>query len=539
MLPLKPIKQRSQIIKGTEYVYEDYPYWDAKKKQTRHKRLYIGKKDANGKLIPNKQYLARLKAVDTVGAPESPAAEKLAERRFGGVSYLLDQIASRSMIAEDLRACFPNDHKIIQSLAYYLVCESDSPMYRFNHWARIHAHPYGQQLPSQRISEVFARISYDGIMRFLSQQRKRYADTEHLVYDTTSISSYSELLRQVRYGKNKSGEPLSQLNLAMIFGQTSMMPVNYRTLPGNVTDVTTLRKLLQDLKQMEMGKIKLVLDRGFYSARNIDVLYKHHCKFVVGARTNTRFLKDHLAKSRQTLTDFTSYDAELGVHYHTVTACWPYKEYDAEGNVTGQQQRRMYVHMYYNSAKAEADKSPFFSKLSSARQAVLEGGCSDKQQTLVDTYLHVHTTPARGTKVTNNEEAIRRHVAEFGYFALLSNDIKDPAQALWVYRNKDVVEKAFGNLKNRLNLRRPNVSSEESLQGKVFVQFVALMFVSWIHKVMKEKKLYQNRTMQQLLDELDCVEQFRQEGKRATYGEVTGKQRTIYEHFGLAPPNML
>lgn len=184
------------------------------------------------------------------------------------------------MIAEDLRACFPNDHQIILSLSYYLVCESDSPMCRFNHWARIHAHPYGQQLPSQRISEVFARISYDGIMCFLSRQRKRYADTEHLVYDTTSISSYSELLRQVRYGNNKSGEPLPQLNLAMIFGQTSMMPVYYRTLPGNVTDVTTLRKLLQDLKQMEMSKIKLVLDREFYSAANIDALYKHHCMFI-------------------------------------------------------------------------------------------------------------------------------------------------------------------------------------------------------------------------------------------------------------------
>jgi len=43
-------------------------------------------------------------------------------------------------------------------------------------------------------------------MRFMAKQRTRYGDKEHLVYDITSISSYSELLRQVRYGKNKSGE---------------------------------------------------------------------------------------------------------------------------------------------------------------------------------------------------------------------------------------------------------------------------------------------------------------------------------------------
>jgi transposase len=108
-----------------------------------------------------------------------------------------------------------------------------------------------------------------------------------------------------------------------------------------------------------------------------------------------------------------------------------------------------------------------------------------------------------------------------------------------VYRNKDVVEKVFGNLKNRLSMRRPNVSSEESLEGKVFVQFVALMLISWIHKVLKEEGLYKNWTMQHLLDELDCIERYEQEGKRTNYGEVTGKQRTLYKRFGFDQPNMI
>ena len=38
--------------------------------------------------------------------------------------------------------------------------------------------------------------------------------------------------------------------------------------------------------------------------------------------------------------------------------------------------------------------------------------------------------------------------------ALVSNDIKEAVQALEIYRNKDLVEKAFENLKERLDLRR-------------------------------------------------------------------------------------
>jgi transposase len=37
---------------------------------------------------------------------------------------------------------------------------------------------------------------------------------------------------------------------------------------------------------------------------------------------------------------------------------------------------------------------------------------------------------------------------------MLSNDIFDPKEALYVYRTKDKVEKAFDNLKNELDLKR-------------------------------------------------------------------------------------
>lgn len=49
-----------------------------------------------------------------------------------------------------------------------------------------------------------------------------------------------------------------------------------------------------------------------------------------------------------------------------------------------------------------------------------------------------------------------------------------------IYRNKDLVEKAFDNLKDRLNMRRLAVSSEQSLAGKLFVQFVVLVYLSYI-----------------------------------------------------------
>ena len=126
------------------------------------------------------------------------------------------------------------------------------------------------------------------------------------------------------------------------------------------------------------------------------------------------------------------------------------------------------------------------------------------------------TTPARGTKAIAKEEVLAETKRYYGYFALVSNDIKEAVPALEIYRNKDLVEKAFENLKERLNFRRLAVSSEQSLDGKLFVQFIALIYLSYITKKMQESNLFKDYTMQEVLDEFDIIECFEIEEIAAT-----------------------
>ena len=77
----------------------------------------------------------------------------------------------------------------------------------------------------------------------------------------------------------------------------------------------------------------------------------------------------------------------------------------------------------------------------------------------------------------------------YGYYSLLTNERMDALTALEIYRLKDVLDKAFGNLKERLNCRRQYVSSELSLDGKMFVEFVALINLSYINKRMIDENI--------------------------------------------------
>lgn len=230
---------------GVTYVYESKGYWDKEKQQARNNRVCIGKLDPEtGELIPSK----RLAAQDASTAPGKGAVPCVeCARNFYGATYLFDAIGARLGITEDLKRCFPEIYKQILSVAYYLILEDRNPMSRFPRWALTHAHPYGKNIPSQRSSELFGAIGEEGKQRFFQLQTNRRMEDEYLMYDTTSISSYSKLLKQVRWGVNKDHDHLAQINLAMVYGESSRLPVCFRKLPGNISDVTTVFNLLVDM----------------------------------------------------------------------------------------------------------------------------------------------------------------------------------------------------------------------------------------------------------------------------------------------------
>jgi transposase len=112
-----------------------------------------------------------------------------------------------------------------------------------------------------------------------------------------------------------------------------------------------------------------------------------------------------------------------------------------------------------------------------------------ENEKLYQKYFTIKTTPIWGTQVTVRGENVSKAKRYYGFFALITNETMDAVIALELYRNKDVAEKAFGNLKERLNMRCALISSEQSLEGKLFVQFVALIYLSYIKKQMQMKGL--------------------------------------------------
>jgi len=520
---------------GITYAYESVSTWDKEKKQSRSKRTLIGRVDEKtGEIMPTDGRMKGKKA------PRPPTRPKRVEKRlFYGATYLLDAMGDELGVTADLRQCFPDTFEQILSIVYYLILEDKNPLYRFEKWGQIHKHPYEEDISSQRSSEMFSEITEDSIRQFFRLQGMRRIEREHWAYDITTISSYSECLRQVQYGHSKDDNGLPQINLALVFGEMSKLPFFYRKLAGNITDVMTVRALLEDLKNLGLDKVKLVMDRGFYSEANINGLMKEHLKFLVAVKMSLKYVRSELDKVYEEFLTFEHYNDDYELYSTTISYDWDYTQVRPYKGDVLEEKRRVYIHLYHNIDRATEDKKNFDRKLMELKNEIVSGDRKPENEKSYKKYFTVKSTPVRGTKATVNEGAVKDAKRYYGFFALLSNEKMDSIRALELYRNKDLVEKAFGNLKERLNLRRTLVSSEQSLNGKLFVEFVALIFLSDLNNRMRYAQLYKYHSMASLLDKLDVIECFESQGKKLQVCEVIDKQRELYAALGIESPTSL
>jgi transposase len=523
---------------GITYVYENKAYWDKEKQQSRARRKLIGKLDPKtGEIIPTRSQKRAEDSKQTTNK-RGPAPIIKTRRRFFGATHLLDEIGKTTGVESDLKACFPDTYKKILSIAYFLILESNGSLSRFPHWQRLHVHPFGEDLPSQRSSELFQSISEDARMAFFTKQGRRRMGQEFWAFDITSISSYSEALSQVKKGRNKEHDRLPQINLALLFGEQSGLPFYYRKLPGNISDVKTVRALMGEFDAMGYKKTNILLDRGFYSRENINHLFTHHQKFIIGVKLSLNFVRNALEAERDTLGVWSNLHPDFGVYgiMHAIT--WDYERVRPYKKDVVKETRRAYLHLFYDPEKAASDQLAMNDRLSALHEELLNGERKSYHEKDYERYFTVRETPKRGIRVEPKEDAMAKSARDHGYYALLSNTVKDPFEALSLYRSKDIVEKGFGNLKDRLSLRRMRVSSELSLNGKLFVQFIALIYLSYVKKRMQEGGLFKKWTLQGLLDELDTIERFEAPGHGRITGEVTKKQDAIYETMGVKPPSL-
>jgi transposase len=508
---------------GVTYVYSVESYWDKEKKAPRNRQVCLGKLNKEtGEIIPSQR---KQKVAERAAAAPGIAASA----RVAGPCLLLDRLAEQTGLASLLRRCFPDLHEEMLSLVYFIV-QKGLPLSRSETWSSGHLHPFGDAMASQRVSELLQMISETDRQKFLSLWLEKMTEHDYLCYDITSVSSYARGNEYILYGYNRDGEPLPQLNLAMLFGQKSQLPAYYRRMPGNISDVATLKTTMKamDFLGAKAG-MHFILDRGFYSEANIDEMLTRRHHFTMAIPSGRKWV-----------------EAAIDRHYETIASPEHYQQINetealyvvTELRKWGEDNRRTYLHIYYNAHRAAEEFDRFTRELLMYKRELESGKRVETHEEHYNRFFVVKETPKRGLRVSFNDTEIQKHRKRYaGFFCILSTSIKDPMEALRIYRAKDAVENSFDDLKNQLDMKRLRVHTAAAMDNRIFLQFLALVLICQVRNITRTNEDLSSLTVREIMETMETLVKITYSGRYGQlYTETGPLQRKIMEAFGVTIP---
>ncbi len=87
---------------------------------------------------------------------------------------------------------------------------------------------------------------------------------------------------------------MTMLKIALLIDEITGEPLYYKVLDGSIADVTLLQNLFAELSKLDAEQIYLVLDRGFCSENNFQMMFRDNIGFVAGLKSNLKFAQQSL-----------------------------------------------------------------------------------------------------------------------------------------------------------------------------------------------------------------------------------------------------
>ncbi|MGC8730025.1 MAG: IS1634 family transposase [Candidatus Micrarchaeia archaeon] len=134
---------------------------------------------------------------------------------------------------------------------------------------------------SQRISDFFRKIGNEELYQnFFKEYISKISRSQNgIIIDTTSLPNQIHI-PLTSWGR--SGEEIDkQIRFLLVVDRKSSLPIFFRTLPGNIVDVSSLQNTKEELKQYGVKNTFVCTDAGFFSEDNIKDLYANNIDFLM------------------------------------------------------------------------------------------------------------------------------------------------------------------------------------------------------------------------------------------------------------------
>ena len=539
-IPEVPGKITRRKKGNSTYIEFEYDrVYDPKRQFTIAKRATIGKESTSDSLmmLPNQNFLKYFPDADL--PDEKDRTTRSSCLRIGAyivIRKIIDDYKIPEMLGEYFEE---KDIGLLLDLAAYSIISENNagqyyPDYAYNH----PLFTQGMKIYSDsKVSDFLRMITDDQSVGFLNawNESKNHQEKIYLSYDSTNKNCQAGDIEMVEYGKAKVDNGLPIFNYAIAYDTKNKEPLFYETYPGSINDVSQLQYMIDRAKGYGYKKIGFILDRGYFSKKNIEYMEESGYSFVIMVKGMASFVNDLILENKGKFESKRIHNiSEHRVYGMTVKK----KLYLSD-------ERDRYFHIYHSSFKESAEREIIESKIEQMANFLKKNANKAKEfGPGIEKYFELYYDEAKKTFLFAIEKAsvIEAEMALSGYFVIVTSEKMTAKEAISLYKSRDASEKLFRGDKSYLGNKSLRVYSDESASSKIFIEFIALIIRSKIYTALKgEMKNLDKKpnymTVPAAIKELQKIEMVRQlDHVYRLDHAVTAMQKTILKAFGMDAP---
>lgn len=521
-------------IKYIEYEYDRI--YSPERRYTFPKRVTIGKqsKEDSSLMQPNQNFL---KYFPDAELPEEKNRTARSSCLRAGSYFVIRKIMNDCKIPEILGRYFEEKDLglFLDLAAYSIISENNAaqyyPDYAYNHPLFTQGM---KQYSDSKVSDFLNGITADQSAGFLNEWNgeRDHREKIYISYDSTNKNCQAGDIEMVEFGNAKDDKSLPVFNYSIAYDTNNREPLFYEKYPGSINDVSQFQFMLDKAKAYGYKKVGFILDRGYFSKKNIEYMDQCGYSFVIMVKGMASFIHQLITENKGSFEEeWINSISEYGVYGKTIKR----KMYASDKN-------DRYFHLYYNSARASSEKREIEAKITEMKRFLMNH--KNEKRTFGPAYekyfiLHYDTDGETFLFPEDKTQVVSDELKLCGYFAIVTSEKMSAKDAISLYKSRDTSEKLFRGDKSYLGNKSLRVYSDESAVSKIFIEFIALIIRCSMYTHLKDavKKMDQKpnyMTVPAAIRELEKIEMVRQlDGVYRLDHAVTAKQKTILEAFGI------
>ena len=550
---------------GYTYASTQPPYFDPDSGKKKYRYIHWGVVDDKQRFIPSSRFfltapeersklvfpkewdISEAEKLTGLRKPGRPASDEKDQNRLYGDIWLLEQIAAKTGIRQDLESVFSGNSEIVDDIITLAIFPyiTKFTYNRVARWQHVAAAPSARELTPTEITRLTQSITEQHRMDLMRLRAARLQKDELCSVDSTSRSAYGDSLADIHWGKNKEHLPLEQTAEVVVYTLSSHMPVYYRTFPGNMPDSRSLETILTDLEHAGFKELVLVTDRGYESLRNLE-------KYILRGQSMVMCVKTGQADALKAIRELGEFGARPEGMTVDSDARVYHKQYEIDYEVksigqTAKKADRLKLNLYFDPIRRslelmELDIALSFQEASLDELLQNKGSFTDAA-TIKRDYCYYKVTYDPATMVITsfelNEKKVEKARRLSGFFAIMTQGVDYSAMETFrIYGLRDEQEKFFQQMKSQMVADRQRNWSEEGKTGRLFILFVSLVLSSWVRYIWKSTKLYEFFSSSlDILDEMRPIRLIEHTNRAKMITPFVGSQVDICEAFGFDIPD--